>query len=96
MTGHDGGPRDSTAPDRSTTEMRMNHLQRTPRQAAWLLAIVLALGACGKMGPPNRPGPMWGAPGESPSPTPKPSPGMETIDARDRDQRQATPPEPRS
>ncbi len=96
MTAHDSGPRDPTAPDRAATEMPMDHLRRKSRQAAWLLAIALALGACGKMGPANRPGPMWGAPGESASPTPKPSPGVETIDARDRDQRQANPPEPRS
>jgi hypothetical protein len=96
MTVHDSGPRDPTAPNRLATEMRMNHLRCKPLQAACLLAVALALSACGKMGPASRPGPMWGAPGESPSPMPKPSPGMETIDARDRDQRQATPPEPRS
>lgn len=96
MTLHDAEARDPTAPHRSTTELRMEHRRRKPHQAAGLLAIALALSACGKMGPPDRPGPMWGAPVESRTPPPKPSPGLETIDARDRDQREPTPPEPRS
>lgn len=73
----------------------MEPQRRAPLRVIGLLAIVLGLAACGKVGPPNRPGPMWGAPGDSPNPPRKPSPGLETIDARDRDQREPTPPEPR-
>ncbi len=65
-------------------------------QVAGLVAIALAFSACAKVGPAQRPAPMWGAPRESPNPPPKPSPGLETIDARDRDQREPTAPEPRS
>lgn len=73
----------------------MKRQHRAALPTIGLISIVLTLSACGKVGPQNRPGPMWGAPGDTRNPLPKPSAGLETIDARDRDQREPTPPEPR-
>ncbi len=75
--------------------LKMEPQRRAARSAIGLLTLV-ALSACGKVGPAHQPGPMWGAPGRELKPAAEAGPRIETIDARDRDQREPAPQEPRS